>query len=144
MAAVYRAPPDIGMTSQLSGAAMGELDIGRLKADLAILKQNFANLHDALSNDKCVAVLRHAGHRWTTHMLIMWRHHQLLLPHFTAHSPLPTCNQSRAKTLLSRWNPSARLQADRAHAKGRVRQCAAIGDQGAVCGVGAAGAGSSG
>lgn len=57
MAAVYRPPPDIGMTSQLSGAAMGELDIGRLKADLAILKQNFANLHDALSNDKCVAVL---------------------------------------------------------------------------------------
>ncbi len=54
---MYRPPPDIGMTSQLSGAAMGELDIGRLKADLAILKQNFANLHDALSNDKCVAVL---------------------------------------------------------------------------------------
>ena len=37
---------------------MNGLDIDRLKADLGILKQNFANLRDALSSDKCAAAMR--------------------------------------------------------------------------------------
>ena len=68
MAAVYGPPLDVGMSSQLSGVAMGELDIGRLKADLAILKQNFANLHDALSNDKCVTAVLQAVHCRPAHL----------------------------------------------------------------------------
>ncbi len=143
MAAVYRSPPDIGMTSQLSGAAMGELDIGRLKADLAILKQNFANLHDALSNDKCVAVVWHAGHRLTMRMLVAWQH-LYLFPRQRVRSFATDNGQLKTRMCALIAEPIVRLQADRAHAKGRVCQRAAIGDQGAVCGVGAACAGGSG